>query len=133
MGLAELVRTKQVSPAGYDILLPTILRNATGDAMYLIYLVRGGGPVGLYAHKWDSLTRAWGGPELLPGSEIAGYSLAGPSSRYPGVVDAAGNATVFWENAYPGPYAPHASRCEAGIWQTAVQLLPFAAPSPSAT
>jgi len=116
---------QQVSPAGYSLLLPTLLRNRAGDAIYLVYLVTSGGSPGLYAQRWDRQTLSWGQAEFLPGSEVAGYSLAGPASRFPGTVDAQGNVTVFWENAYPGPYAPYASRCQDGTWQEAVQLLDF--------
>ncbi len=112
---------KQVSPTGYRTILPTVLSNPAADTMYLIYLVRSGGPVGLCAHKWDPQTRDWGAPVFLPGSETASYSGAGPVSRYPGVVDTAGNATLFWGD----PYIPYASRCEGGVWQAAVQLLPL--------
>lgn len=111
---------KQVSPVGYRTILPTVISNPAADAMYLVYLVRSGGPVGLHAHRWDSQTRDWGPPVFLPGTEAASYSGAGPVSRYPGVVDAAGHATLFWGT----PYVPHASRCEGGVWLPAVQLMP---------
>ena len=111
---------EQVSPAGYHVMLPAIIRNATGDAMYLVYLVTTAGVEGLYAHEWDSTTLSWGPAVHLPGSEVASFSGAGPVSRLPGVVDALGDATVFWSdtNVYP-----HASRCEGGMWQPAVMLL----------
>jgi hypothetical protein len=112
---------RQISPVGYRTILPTVFCNPTADAMYLVYLVRSGGPVGLYAHAWDSNARDWGPPVFLPGSETASFSGAGPASRYPGVVDASGTVTFFWGT----PYVPYASRCEAGVWQPAVQLMPL--------
>ncbi len=114
----------QVSGAGYDTVLPTLLHNAAGDTMLVVYLVRADVVGGLYGHRWDSATETWGPAELLPGSEIAGFQFASGSVRYPGVVDAAGNATLLWENAEE-PYAPHASRYENGAWQPAEQLLPW--------
>jgi hypothetical protein len=117
---------QQVSSAGYRILMPTVLYSLESDTMYLVYLVKDGGPVGLYAHRFDTNTLTWGPPEFLPGSDIAGYQFAGPSTRLPGVVDTKGDVTVFWEKAYPGPYSPYASRNEAGVWKPAVRLLSLA-------
>ncbi len=115
---------EQISPAGCEILLPTVVQNRAGDGLYVIYLVRGGGPTGLYAHRFDTTTKAWGPAVLLPGSESAGFMFAGPMSRYPATVDPFGDATVFWQTAYPGPYGVYASRTQAGVWQTAHELLP---------
>ncbi len=110
----------QVSPAGWTTILPTVFCNPAANAMYLVYLVRSGGPPGIYGHIWDAHTRQWGPATLLPGTEPAGYSGVGPVSRFPGVVDSAGNLTFFWGT----PYVPHATRCTGGVWQPAVQLMP---------
>ncbi len=110
----------QVSPSGLRVSLPTIIRNDTGSNMYLVYLVTTSGSRGLYAHKWQADTLTWGPAETLPGTESAAYSGAGPVSRFPGVVDAWGNATVFWGDADVFPYA---SRTENGVWQSATPLL----------
>jgi len=111
----------QVSPAGYDVVLPTVFSNPAANAMYLVYQVRSGGPAGIYGHIWDPNARQWGPAELLPGSEPASYSAVGPVSRYPGVVDSAGNLTFFWG----APRVPYATRCVSGVWQPAVQLMPL--------
>jgi hypothetical protein len=112
---------QRVSPLGYKVLLPTILSNPATDTMYLVYLVTQGGPVGLYAHRFDSATCTWGPAEFLPGSESAWFSTAGNESRFPGVVDDAGNLTLFWGS----PYVPHASRNIGGAWQPPVQLASY--------
>jgi hypothetical protein len=111
---------QQVSPPGYQIMLPTVLHNSASD-MFVVYLVVSGGPVGLYAHKFDSAACAWGPAEFLAGTESATYSSAGNAARLPGVVDNAGEATVFWGS----PYVPHASRTAGGVWQPAVQLASY--------
>jgi hypothetical protein len=105
----------QVSPAGYRVILPTVLYNRLADTMYLVYLVPG---TGLFAHHFNSATLSWDAAEFLPGSEVAAYSGAGPVSRFPGVVDNSGNVTVFWGT----PYVPYASRNVGGTWQPAVRL-----------
>jgi hypothetical protein len=116
---------QRISPAGYSTLLPTVVQNRAGDGLYVIYLVRSGGPTGLYAHRFDTAAKAWGPAELLPGSESAGFSGAGPASRFPATVGPFGDATVFWQTAYPGPYGVYASRTQAGLWQPAHELLPL--------
>jgi hypothetical protein len=114
----------QVSPSGYSIMLPTVLHNAAVDVMYLVYRVVSGGPVGLYAHRWNSATRTWGPAEFLPGTSGASFCGAGPGSRFPSVVGYDGEATVFWVDS---AHHPHASRTAGGIWQTAVELVPYEA------
>lgn len=109
-----------VSPAGVSVYMPTILRNRDGSNMYLIYLVAG---TGVYAHQFDSDTLAWGPGVLIPGTDITGFSFAGPSTRFPGVVDPAGNATFLWETG-DSPYTVYASRLEDGMWQFPRELLP---------
>jgi len=108
----------QISPPGYNVLLPTVLCSPDADTMYVVYLAPG---TGLLAHRFDSATLSWGPAEFLPGSQIASYSGAGPVSRYPGTVDRAGNVTVFWGT----PYVPYVSRNVGGIWQPAVQLASY--------
>jgi hypothetical protein len=109
------------APPGSTSLLPSVLYNTTSDSMCLVYLVTVGGPVGLYANTFNSATRSWGPATLLPGTGTASYEMVGAVSRYPGVVDAAGEATIFWGD----PNLPHASRTVGGTWQTAVQLATF--------
>ncbi|MBU0617224.1 MAG: hypothetical protein KKI02_05880 [Planctomycetes bacterium] len=115
----------RVSPAGYSTMLPTVVGNRAGDGLYLIYRVTGGGPLGLYAHRFDSAARSWGPAELLPWTSTVSFSGAGPASRYPATVDPFGEATVFWQSG--SPCGVYASRTEAGIWQSAHELL---APGP---
>lgn len=117
----------QVSPPGYSTMLPTVVHNRAGTAVYLIYLVRSGGPRGLYAHRFDSTTKTWGPAEFLPGSDTASFSGAGPASRYPAAADRFDEATVFWQSSTQGVYA---SRTAAGVWQPAYELLP---PGPHGT
>ncbi len=121
---------QQISPTGYDTLLPTVVQNRAGDVIYLVYLVKGGGPTGLYAHRFDSTTKTWGPAVFLPGSTAAGYTIAVPVSRLPATVDSLGNATVLWQTALPGPYGVYASRTDNGVWQDAYELL---APGPDDT
>jgi hypothetical protein len=115
----------QVSPFGYNTMLPTVVGNRAGDGLYLIYRVTGGGPLGLHAHRFDSLTKSWGPAQLLPGTSTVSFSGAGPASRYPATVNPVGDATVFWQSG--DPRGVYASRTEAGIWQPADELL---APGP---
>jgi hypothetical protein len=117
----------QISPAGYDILLPTLSQNESGDAVYAVYLVRGGGPVGLYAHRWDGASNTWGPAVMLPGSEEATFGFAGPVSRFPLVVGGDGEATLLWQADSGSEFTVYASRTEGGVWQAPVPLL---APSP---
>jgi hypothetical protein len=116
-----------LSPAGYSILLPTVLSNPAVDAMYAVYLVTGGGPVGLYAHHWDSATRTWGPAQYLPGTNIATFTGAGPGSRFPSVVGYDGEATVFWVDS---AHHPHVSSTAGGIWQNPIELVAYEAVSP---
>jgi hypothetical protein len=111
---------QQVSPAGYGTLLPTAVQNRAGDAVYLIYMVQSGGPTGLYAHRFDSKSKAWGPPELLPGTSTVTFSGAGPESRFPATVDLFGEATVFWQSSTQSVYA---SRTQEGTWQSAYEVL----------
>jgi hypothetical protein len=115
----------QVSPVGYATMLPTVVGNATGSGVYLIYRVTGGGPLGLHAHRFDPAAAAWGPAEFLPGTEAVSFSAAGPASRYPATVGPSGEATVFWQS--DSPAGVYASRTEAGAWQAADELL---APGP---
>ncbi len=115
----------QVSPVGYDTMLPTVVANRAGTGLYLIYRVTSGGPPGLYAHRFDSTTTSWGPPELLPGTATVSFSGAGSASRYPATVGPFGDATVFWQSS--SPYGVYGSRTEAGVWQMADELL---APGP---
>lgn len=115
----------QVSPAGYDTMLPTVVGNPAGGGLYLVYRVTSGGPLGLYAHRFDTSAKAWGAAELLPGTSTVSFSGAGPASRYPATVDPFGEATVFWQSG--SPHGVYASRTEAGLWQPAHELL---APGP---
>ena len=117
----------QVSPTGYGTMLPTVAANRAGNGLYLIYRVTSGGPLGLYAHRFDSDAKSWGPAELLPGTSTVSFSGAGPASRYPATVDPFGEATVFWQSG--SPCGVYASRTEAGIWQSAHELL---APGPYA-
>jgi hypothetical protein len=123
-GSGQWGAAEQVSAPGADILLPTLAQNESGTALYLIYLVVGGGDVGLWGHRWDADANEWEDGQLLPGSEDAGYSFAGPVSRFPLVLGSDGEASVIWQTAYPGPYAVYASRTEGGVWQPAHELLP---------
>ena len=111
----------QISPAGYSTILPTVISDKNRQNMYAIYLVRSGGPVGLYANKFDSATKTWGPAELLPGTETASFGIAGPASRLTAVMGPAGGATVFWQSGEP--YGIYASHIENGVWQTARELL----------
>ncbi len=112
----------QVTPAGYDVILPTLTRNATGDAIYLTYLVLAGGSPGLYLHRFDSASLSWGPAQMLPGTGSASYSIAAADSQFPATVNAAGELTLFWQSEYP--YAVYASRCDGGMLQSAHLLLP---------
>jgi hypothetical protein len=112
----------RVSPEGYSTLLPTVVQNRLGDGLYLIYMVRSGGPTGVYAHRFDSDAKAWGPAELLPGSSSVAFSGAGPASRFPAAVDRFGDATMLWQSS--SPYTVYASRTQAGVWQPAYELLP---------
>jgi hypothetical protein len=115
-----------VSPGGYSIMLPTVLHNAAVDVMYVVYRVISGGPVGLYAHRWDSATSTWGAAAYLPGTNEVSFCGAGPGSRFPSVVGYDGEATVFWVDS---AHHPHASRTAGGVWQSAVELVPIEAVS----
>ncbi len=116
----------QVSPAGYEAMLPTVVKNRAGDTVYLLYRVDSGGPTGLYAHRFNSTTRSWGPAEFLPGTSQAGYSYTSADSRLPVTVDDNGEATVFWQTVGPS-YGIYANRTQAGVWQNAHELL---APGP---
>ncbi len=116
-----------LSPSGYSTWLPTILANPAVDTMYAVYLVTSGGPVGLYAHHWDSATRTWGPAQYLPGTNIATFTGAGPGSRFPSVVGYDGEATVFWVD---GAHHPHVSRTAGGVWQAPLELIATEAVGP---
>jgi hypothetical protein len=117
----------RVSPSGYSTILPTVVQNRFGDGLYLIYMVEAGGPVGLYAHRFDSANKTWGPAEFLPGSESVRWSSVGPASRFPATVDRFGEATMFWQSTAS---CVCASRTQAGVWQPAHEVLP---PGPLST
>ena len=113
----------RLSPTNYEVLMPTLIANRSGDAVYLLYLVRNGGPSGLYYHRWNPATMTWSAAQRIPGAEIAGFQVAGALTRIASVIDDAGELTVLWENAIPGPYLQYVSRMVGGIWQPPVQLM----------
>ncbi|MDY7107582.1 MAG: hypothetical protein SYC29_03000 [Planctomycetota bacterium] len=121
---------ERVSASGMNILLPTVARNESGSALYLVYLAVSGGEIGLWGHRWDADANAWEEGQLLPGTEDAGYTAAGPVSRFPLAVGPDGEASVLWQTADPGPYGVYASRTDGGVWQPAHELL---APGPDDT
>ena len=112
----------QISPPGYSTILPTIISNKNQSGMYVVYLVRSGGPVGLYANRYDSATKTWGPAEMLPGTSTASFMTAVIPSRYPAVMNIDGEAAVFWQSA--PPYTVNASHTINGVWQPSVLLLP---------
>ena len=112
---------ERVSPDGYSTVLPTVVQNRAGDGLYLIYMVSSGGPVGLYAHRFDSAGKTWGPAELLPDSGLVRWSGVGPWTRFPAAVDRFGEATVFWQSTAS---CVCASRTQGGVWQPAYQVLP---------
>lgn len=116
-----------VSPPDSEALLPAIVRNASGSAMYLVYLLRGNDP-GIRAHRWIPETRSWGPAEFAPGTQFAGYQVAVPGSRIPAIVDPAGNLTLLWENA-AAPFTVFASARLNGVWQAPAPQLPAAGDS----
>jgi len=125
----EWTSPDQISAPGYNTLLPTLTQNRDGTGLYAVYLNRGGGPVGLYGHRWDAAANAWGPAEYLPGSETAGFSFAGPVSRFPMTVGDDGEATVPWQavvEVMPDVYefTVYANRTAGGSWQPAHELLP---------
>ena len=103
--------------------MPTVVQNAAGDTIYLIYLVRTGGPLGLYAHRFDTETRTWEPAQFFPGSEEASYISAGPVNRFPETVDRDGNVTILWQTVDVDSHGLYASRAENGVWQAAHELL----------
>lgn len=118
---------QRISPAGRSAHLPTLAYNAAGDTVYLIYLHVGGFRPGLYAHPFKLDTLTWGPRIRLPGSNVAGAGLAGPASKLPAVVDAAGNVTLFW-SAYlwAGAYSTvYASRLSQGFWNLPHRFFPW--------
>jgi hypothetical protein len=112
----------QVSPDGYDTLLPTVAQNKDGSVVYLIYRVSGGGPPGVYGHRWDGDKNVWGPAEFVPGSQDVGFSTAGASSRFPLTVGGDGEATLLWQTRTP--YTIYASRTQGGVWQAPHEVLP---------
>ena len=112
----------QISPPGYSTILPTIISDKNESGMYVVYLVRSGGPVGLYANRYDSVTKTWGPAEMLPGSNAASFSTAGGSSRYPAAMNADGEAAIFWQSS--SPRTINANHTINGVWQPTEVLLP---------
>ncbi len=112
----------QVSPDGYDTMLPTLAQNKAGTSLYLVYRVTGGGPVGLYGHRWDGAANAWGPAEYIPDSQTPGFSSVGASSRFPLTVGGDGEATLLWRTR--SPYTVYTSRTQDGTWQAPHEVLP---------
>jgi len=112
----------QLTPAGYDVVLPTIARSPSGDAIYIAYLLLGGGPGGIYVHRFDSATKTWGPAQLLPGTSSANFGFATSASHFPATVNAAGELTLFWQSG--PPYTVYGSHYSPGGLNSAHQLLP---------
>jgi hypothetical protein len=110
----------RITAANTEAYVPTVVRNRSGNAIALIYILFDTAGHGLYAHRLDSSTKAWGPARFLPGSRPAIFSLATPASRYPATVDDDGNVAVFWATRRNAVYA---SRQQEGAWQLAHRLL----------
>ncbi len=117
----------QISPVGRDTAMITIGQDRSGDMLHAVYMVRDGEAPGLYAHHFDSATKTWSAPTFVPDTSDVGFQIGTHTSRFPMAVDGNGEATVFWQTKYPGPYGVYASRTQGGVWQPAHVLM---APGP---
>lgn len=98
---------------------PALIHNKEGTAMYLVYSVasRRFRARGVYTHPYVGPPDVFGRRSRVPGSQSIKFRLF--LRPPPGVVDQAGEATIFYD-AYtllPGVYHVKASRTTDGFWR----------------
>jgi hypothetical protein len=106
-------------------LLATIIQNPSGTALYALYMTADTPYTGyqLYAHRFNSSSVAWGAGEALPGASDCTCAFGNGVAFLRGVVDEAGEATVFFEKEESGVTWLCASRTDQGVWQSPTYLL----------
>ena len=114
-----------VSPTDANFLvLPTLVQNRSGTAIYLAYVVRRPGAAkAIYVHRFDSENREFSPAEVLPDSEHCAFGLATSYTAIPMTVDELGEATLFWEKPSGDTFLLRASRTDQGVWQPPRDML----------
>jgi hypothetical protein len=114
-----------MAPTGTHVgILPTIIQNESGTAVYLFYMAREMlGAFRLYAHRFDSSNLAWEPGLPVPQAVDCTVVFGENPGHLRGVVDDNGDATVFWERVESGTTWLCASRTCSGVWLTAEYLL----------
>ena len=87
----------RLSPEGPRAVVPTLVSNADGTAVYAVFWVVEGAERGVYVSRFDTAGLAWNPPARLPRSATAQYSgNVGVGAAIPAAVDGDGNLTVLY-------------------------------------
>ena len=87
----------RLSPEGPRAVVPTLVSNDDGTAVYAVFWVVEGVERGVYVSRFDAAGLAWNPPARLPGSATGQYpGNVGVGAAIPAAVDGDGNLTVLY-------------------------------------
>ena len=87
----------RLSPEGPRAVVPTLVSNDDGTAVYAVFWVVEGAERGVYVSRFDTAGLAWNPPARLPRSATGQYSgNVGVGAAIPAAVDGDGNLTVLY-------------------------------------